>query len=107
MAALFQAEGFSLDRFTCLEMADDREMARIALDEIVDFARLAVAPGSDALFSSCTAVRAAGIIDRIEAATGLPVISSNYAAAWNVLRLCGDNGAGAAGHLMTLHLGAP
>lgn len=107
MAALFKAEGFDLDRFTCLEMADDRDMARIALDEIVEFARIAVAPGSDALFISCTAVRAAGIIDRIEAATGVPVISSNYAAAWNVLRLCGDNGAGAAGHLMTLHLGAP
>lgn len=106
MAALFQAEGFALDRFTCLGMADDRDMARITLDEIVDLAKAALAKGSEALFISCTAVRAAGIIDRIEAATGVPVLSSNYAAAWNVLRLCNDGGAGAPGHLMTLPMAA-
>jgi maleate isomerase len=106
MARFFEAEGFALDRFTCLGLEDDREMARIRPDEIVEAARTAVAPGSEALFISCTAVRAAGIIDRLEAATGVPVLSSNYAAAWNVLRLCGDEGRGAPGRLMTLPLGA-
>ena len=106
MAAHFEAQGFTVDRFTCLELEDDREMARIALDEIVEFARTAVAPGSEALFVSCTAVRAAGIIDRLEAATGVPVLSSNHAAAWNVLRLCRIAGGGP-GHLMTLPMGAP
>lgn len=104
MAQLFAAEGFDVDRFTCLDMDDDRAMARIALDEIVALARDAVAKTSDALFISCTAVRAAGIIDQIEAASGVPVLSSNYAAAWQVLRLLNDDGAGAAGHLMTLAL---
>lgn len=103
-ARLFEAEGLALDRFTCLNMLDDRDMARVALDEIIDFARSAVAPGSEALFISCTAIRAAGIIDRIEAAAGVPVISSNYAAAWNALRHCGDSTAAAPGHLMTLNL---
>ncbi|WP_415233422.1 ectoine utilization protein EutA [Pseudorhodobacter sp.] len=105
MARLFEAEGFSVDRFTCLGMDDDRAMARIAPDEIVAFARDAAAKTSDALFVSCTAVRAAGIIDVIEAATGVPALSSNYAAAWNVLRLLNDQGAAASGHLMTLPLG--
>lgn len=105
MAQLFEAEGFSVDRFTCLDMDDDRAMARIALDEIVALAVDATAKTSDALFISCTAVRAAGIIDRIEAATTVPTLSSNYATAWNVLRLLNDPGAGAAGHLMTLPLG--
>jgi maleate isomerase len=102
MARLFEEEGFDLDRFTCLDMQDDREMARIAPDSIVELAREAMALGSEALFISCTAVRAAGVIDRIEAATGAPAISSNYAAAWAVLRHLGDRGAGAPGHLMTL-----
>ena len=106
MAELFEREGFTIDRFTCLNMHDDRAMARIALDEIVSLARDAIAPGSDALFVSCTAVRAALVIDQIEASTGIPAISSNYAAAWNVLRLCGDGSAAAPGHLMTLGLGA-
>ena len=106
MAAMFEAEGFGIDRFTCLNMEDDRDMARIALDDLVELAAAAADPASDALFISCTAVRAAGVIDRIEAATGLPALSSNYAAAWNVARLCGVAGALAAGHLMTLALGA-
>ena len=38
MARLFEAEGFTLDRFTCLNMDDDRDMARIALDDIVALA---------------------------------------------------------------------
>lgn len=102
MAALFEAEGFEIDRFTCLNLSDDREMARIATDELVSLGAEACAPGSDALFISCTAVRAAGVIGQIEAAAGCPVLSSNYAAAWRVLRLLGVNDAAASGHLMTL-----
>lgn len=107
MARMFEGEGVELRRFTCMNLLDDREMARVPVDEIIAFARDAVAPGSEALFISCTAVRAAGVIDRIEAACGVPVLSSNYAAAWNVLRLCGDRAAAAPGHLMTLDLPCP
>lgn len=102
MAALFEAEGFKIDRFTCLNMSDDRDMARIAPEEIVALGAEAAAPASDALFISCTAVRAAGVIDRIEAATGCPVLSSNYAAAWKVLRHLGVQAVATPGHLMTL-----
>ena len=104
MAAMFEAEGLAIDRFTCLNLTDDRDMARIALDDLVELAAEAADPASDALFISCTAVRAAGVIDRIEAAAGIPALSSNYAAAWNVARLCGVTGALAPGHLMTLGL---
>lgn len=104
MAAMFESLGFAIDRFTCLNMADDRDMARIALDDLVKIAAAAADRASDALFISCTAVRAASVIDRIETAAGLPTLSSNYSAAWNVARLCGVPGALAPGHLMTLGL---
>ncbi len=104
MADLFEAEGFALDRFTCLDMDDDREMARISTASIIELAAEAVAKGSDALFISCTAVRAAGVIAQIEAAAGIPVVSSNYACAWQVLRLLGDQGAAAPGQLMQIGL---
>ncbi len=106
MAAMFEAEGLSIDRFTCLNMTDDRDMARIAPDDLVELAATAADPVSDALFISCTAVRAAGVIDRIEAATGSAALSSNYAAAWNVARICGLSAALAPGRLMTLGLPA-
>jgi maleate isomerase len=93
MADYFAGLGFEIDRFTCLGLSDDREMARIAPDEIVAFAREAMAPQSDALFISCTAVRAAGVAARVEAAIGKPMVSSNLATAWACLRICGDDSA--------------
>ncbi|SDA90882.1 ectoine utilization protein EutA [Sinorhizobium sp. NFACC03] len=103
MADYFLARGFEIARFTCLGLTDDREMARISPDEIVTFARQATAPDSDALFISCTAVRAAGVAAEIEAAIGRPVVTSNVATAWACLRLCGDETVRPGlGRLMTL-----
>jgi maleate isomerase len=103
MADYFLALGFDIARFTCLGLTDDREMARIPLAEIVAFAKEAMAPDSDALFISCTAVRAAAVAAEIEAAIGKPVVTSNLATAWACLRLCGDDAARPEfGRLMTL-----
>lgn len=107
MAEYFAAQGFVIDRFSCIGLTDDREMARISRNDIVAFARDAIAPDSDALFISCTAVRAAPIVAQIEAAVRKPVVSSNLATAWMCLRLCGENEARPEqGRLMMLPLEA-
>lgn len=90
MAVYFSDLGFEINRFTCLGLSDDREMARISHDEIVAFAQEAMVPESDALFISCTAVRAAEVVSRIEKTLRKPVVSSNLATAWACLRICGD-----------------
>lgn len=90
MAEYFEGLGFEIDSFTCLGLSDDREMARISHDEIRAFAEEAMAADSDALFISCTAVRAAEVVPRVEKALGKPVVSSNLATAWACLRICGD-----------------
>ncbi|MBD9641525.1 ectoine utilization protein EutA [Ensifer sp. ENS07] len=103
MANYFVSLGFDIARFTCLGLDDDRAMARISPDEIVAFAKQATAPDSDALFISCTAVRAAGVAAEIEAVIGKPVVTSNLATAWACLRLCGNETARPdLGQLMTL-----
>ncbi len=103
MADYFLALGFDIARFTCLGLTDDREMARISPAEIVAFAKEATAPDSEALFISCTAVRAAGVAAEIEAAIGKPVVTSNLATAWACLRLCGEEAKRPElGRLMTL-----
>lgn len=105
MAEYFAEQGFAIDRFSCIGLTDDREMARLSHDDIVAFAREAIADESDALFISCTAVRAAAIIARIEVAIGKPVVSSNLATAWMCLRLCGQSAPRPGqGRLMTLPL---
>jgi maleate isomerase len=105
MADYFAGLGFEIDRFTCLDMSDDREMARVAPSELVAFAREVVDPGSDALFISCTALRAAGVAAEIEDAIGKPVVTSNLATAWQCLRICGHlSSRPERGRLMTLQL---
>ncbi|MCA0339072.1 MAG: ectoine utilization protein EutA, partial [Proteobacteria bacterium] len=102
MADYFLALGFDIARFTRLGLSDDRDMARISPEEIIAFAKEATAPDCDALFISCTAVRAAGVAAKIEAAIGRPVVTSNLATAWACLHLCGDETARPAlGRLMT------
>jgi maleate isomerase len=89
MQAFFAAKGFDVDRLVCLGMEDDREMACLPLEEIVRLAVETVTPGAEALFLACTALRAAQCAPEIERRTGLPVVTSNLAAAWTSLRQCG------------------
>ncbi len=91
MAAYFERNGFGIASFTCLGLEDDREMARIAPASIVELARETTAPEAEALFVSCTALRAAIAVPDMEEAVGRPVVTSNQASAWNCLRLCGDD----------------
>lgn len=103
MQAFFTANGFDVDRLVCLGMEDDREMARLPLEEIVRLAVETVTPGAEALFLACTALRAAQCAPEIERRTGLPVVTSNLAAAWACLRQCGiAPDPAAAGRLLTL-----
>lgn len=105
MAAYFAAKGFEIASFTCLGFEDDREMARIAPAALVDLAAQATHAQADALFVSCTALRAALAVTGMEQAIGRPVVTSNQASAWNCLRLCGDETAHPQfGRLMTLPL---
>ncbi len=46
-------------------------------------------PRADAYFVSCTAIRTARIIDRIEDVLGKPVVTSNQAMAWHLARSIG------------------
>ncbi|WP_317054815.1 maleate cis-trans isomerase family protein [Roseovarius rhodophyticola] len=49
---------------------------------------------ADAVFASCTNLRTYGIIDALEAETGVPVISSNQALLWHLLMISGIDAAG-------------
>lgn len=84
--------GFSIGSFASFEEGDDRVVARISERSIAEAAGR-VAPGSEAVVIACTNLRCLRIIPRVEARTGLPVIASNQALAWHMLRLAGVNDA--------------
>lgn len=89
LLAYFADNGLQIISANHLGIDDDREIARISEDTIVNAAQAAMDPASDALFISCTGLRAAICVDRIEALIGKPVVTSNQAMIWRCLRLAG------------------
>ena len=67
----------------------ERQVARISTDSILD-AILAVG-GRDcqAVFASCTNLRAVSVLAEAERMLGKPVLASNQVLAWHLLRLAG------------------
>ncbi len=104
--AYFQGQGFDVANLTCLGMTDDRDMARVAPTSIVAAACESVAPEAEAMFISCTALRAAEVAAEIERRIGRPVVTSNQAGLWLSLRLAGIERA-LDGYGRLLHLAAP
>lgn len=85
-----EQEGFEIAAFGSFEEGDDRVVARITEASIMAAAeRVAEQASCDAIVISCTNLRCLNIISRIEARIGIPVISSNQAMAWHMLRLAG------------------
>lgn len=89
MAQYFASHGPAVANAACFGLTDDREMARISEDSIIEAALTACDEDAEALFLSCTALRAATCVERIEQRLGKPVVSSNQAMVWRCLRLAG------------------
>ncbi|WP_170405458.1 ectoine utilization protein EutA [Ruegeria arenilitoris] len=89
LAQYFQANGPDVISASHFGLTDDRDMARISQDSIIDAGIAACDPKADALFISCTALRAATCVQRIEDRLGKPVVTSNQAMVWRCLRLVG------------------
>lgn len=68
---------------------DDQMMARLSPDAIHDGAAEVIHPDADAIFVSCTGIRTAEAIDRIEATTGKPAFCSNQCMVWQSLKFAG------------------
>ena len=83
-----------------LNMSDDYAMTALHPDTLVEAGVAAMDDDADALFISCTALRASQAVERLEALLGRPVVTSNQAIAWHVLQLTGQApGASAPGRL--------
>ena len=90
LRAALEADGAVIAGFGSFEEEDDRRVARITpescLRAIAATARLAACDG---VFIACTNLRALEVIAEAERTLGVPVISSNQALAWQLLRLAG------------------
>ncbi len=84
------AAGLETVSFGSFEVAEDGIVARMTPRCVLQ-AMLTVgqAADCDGVFVSCTNLRAAGVIEEAEARLGKPVVTSNQALAWHMLRLAG------------------
>ncbi|WP_138934346.1 maleate cis-trans isomerase family protein [Roseovarius arcticus] len=95
MRALLATNGIETLAEVSFAEGDDRRVARI--DPASTRAALLEAantPGIDALFASCTNLQTYPIIKEVEALSGLPVVTSNQALMWHMLRLAGVDAVG-------------
>ena len=87
LVKFFQGRGFDVLNIYGFGIESDSHMTGVSHDSIYDAAVKACHKDADLLFISCTALRSAQVIDRIEAKISKPVISSNQAIMWHVLKL--------------------
>ncbi len=87
LADYFERGGLNIVSLNYMGIADDRDVARLTQSAIIDAACAAIDADVEAMFISCTAMRAAQILPEIEQATGLPVFSSNHSSFWQTMRI--------------------
>ena len=64
-------------------------IAQVTEETLYHLAKSVDRPETEAIFISCTNLHTLGIIDMLEKDLGKPVVSSNQATMWNMLRLAG------------------
>jgi maleate isomerase len=100
--------GFAVTASGCFGFDDDRRMAQIDPDRLAAAAAVFCGDDADALFISCTALRACEVADTIEKQIGRPVVTANQAMIWASLRAAGiSEPIESYGRLMRLPLHAP
>lgn len=88
MRELLGAAGFETVSELSFNLSEDRKVARIAEANTLDaIENVAKSGGCDAVFASCTNLRTFGILQEAERRAGCPVISSNQALIWHLLKL--------------------
>ncbi|MDJ0971921.1 MAG: Asp/Glu racemase [Kiloniellales bacterium] len=82
--------GLEIAAFGSFEESEEAVVARIAPASVLDaIVRVGAGADCEAVFASCTNLRATGVIAEAEVRLGKPVITSNQALAWHMLRLAG------------------
>jgi maleate isomerase len=87
--AWLEASGVEVAGGANLGINTNTDMARLAPEEILNWARDNFSDAADALFLSCTAIKSADIIEPLERICGRPVLTSNQSMVWHLLRSSG------------------
>lgn len=99
------ADGIETTAFGTFDQKEERVVARITTDSILAALNEVAAGDCEAVFASCTNLRAVEVLAQAERETGKPMLASNQVLAWHMLRLAGvDAPLGVDGALSALPL---
>jgi maleate isomerase len=88
-ARYLEERGFQIVNIRGLRLLYDHEICSVAPQSLKKFAGDVYQPEADGLFISCGGLRTFDIIEDLEAEIGKPIVTSNQAMLWDVLRLAG------------------
>jgi maleate isomerase len=89
VVSFFCSNGFSVADWCYLGADNDTKIASISSESFIQAAGRLDLKGADALFLSCTTAKTLSIIDELEDALSLPVLTSNQVLLWHALTLAG------------------
>ncbi|WP_370400292.1 maleate cis-trans isomerase family protein [Sulfitobacter sp. JB4-11] len=88
LRAAFAQAGLSTDAFGSFQEAEEAKVVRISAASLLEAGRrLGADSAVEGVFLSCTNLRTLDVIPRLSEALGKPVLSSNQALAWHMMRL--------------------
>ena len=87
----YEDSGFEVLKVVGLGIEDLYEMGVTKPSQAYQIAMEAVVPEADCIFITCTNFRCSDVIEEIEHDSGKPVVSSNQATAWHLMKLLGIN----------------
>jgi maleate isomerase len=85
----YKDSGFEVLNVTGLGIEDLYEMGATKPSQAYQAAIRAVVPEADGIFITCTNFRCSDVIEEIEHDSGKPVVTSNQATAWHLMKLLG------------------
>jgi maleate isomerase len=85
----YEGAGFDIVNIEGLGIIDNVKSGLVSPEYWARFSRQVDRPEADAIFISCTQVRAIEMVDRLEQELGKPVVPANVAALWILLKKTG------------------
>jgi maleate isomerase len=90
VVSLLKDNGLTVVNLGSFGQSEEAVVARISPASVEEaICSVGSAPDVDAVFASCTNLRTFPVLEACEAKLGKPVISSNSALAWHMMRLAG------------------
>ena len=91
VAAFLQAHGIEVVSQVAMEVTRNNDIGRLAPQTAFDHGLRSDREDADAVFLACGNWWTASIVERLEVATGKPVLTTNNMAIWAVLRILGGH----------------